>query len=224
MDLSKSYEYFKPEKIGGRVHIIGCGSIGSTVAENLARCGVKKFTLWDFDTVESHNLANQMFLARHVGKPKVEALLDILCEINDEVRQQTRLKPKGWNGEQLSGYLFLCVDSIELRRRIVSEHIGSSNVLAVFDFRTGLEDAQHFAADWSKPEQRKNLLDTMNFSDEEAKAETPVSACNVELGVCPTVRIISALGVANFMNFCNARPIRRVILNDTFGFTLTAFE
>ena len=103
MDLSKSYEYFKPEKIGGRVHIIGCGSIGSTVAENLARCGVKKFTLWDFDTVESHNLANQMFLARHVGKPKVEALLDILCEINDEVRQQTRLKPKGWNGEQLSG-------------------------------------------------------------------------------------------------------------------------
>ena len=61
MDLSKSYEYFQPEKLTDRVHIIGCGSVGSTVAENLARSGVTKFTLWDFDVVEPHNLANQMF-------------------------------------------------------------------------------------------------------------------------------------------------------------------
>ena len=57
MDLSKSYEFFQPEKYDGRIHIIGCGSVGSTLAENLARCGVTKMTLWDFDTVESHNIA-----------------------------------------------------------------------------------------------------------------------------------------------------------------------
>ena len=67
MDLSKSYEYFQPEKLTDRVHIIGCGSVGSTVAENLARSGVTKFTLWDFDVVEPHNLANQMFREKDVG-------------------------------------------------------------------------------------------------------------------------------------------------------------
>lgn len=45
MDLSKSYEFFQPEKDQARIHIVGCGSVGSTVAENLARCGVTKMTL-----------------------------------------------------------------------------------------------------------------------------------------------------------------------------------
>ena len=82
MDLSKSYDYFQPEKDTARIHIVGCGSVGATVAENLARCGITKFTLWDFDTVEPHNLANQIFRQKDVGKTKVEALLDILTEIN----------------------------------------------------------------------------------------------------------------------------------------------
>ena len=37
MDLSKSYDYFQPEKQDDRIHIIGCGSVGSTVASMLAR-------------------------------------------------------------------------------------------------------------------------------------------------------------------------------------------
>ena len=70
MDLSKSYDFFQPDKVAQRVHIIGCGSVGSTIAENLARCGVTKFTLWDFDSVEAHNIVNQMFTQEDVGKKK----------------------------------------------------------------------------------------------------------------------------------------------------------
>ena len=72
MDLSKSYDFFQPEKHNDRIHIIGCGSVGSTVAENLARSGVTKMTLWDFDMVEPKNIANQMFIQADIGKPKVE--------------------------------------------------------------------------------------------------------------------------------------------------------
>ena len=68
MDLSKSYEFFQPEKDKARIHIVGCGSVGSTVAENLARCGVTKITLYDFDKVEPHNIANQMFDQNDVGE------------------------------------------------------------------------------------------------------------------------------------------------------------
>lgn len=36
MDLSKIEMVFDPASVKGRIHIIGCGSVGSTVAELLA--------------------------------------------------------------------------------------------------------------------------------------------------------------------------------------------
>lgn len=223
MDLSKSYEYFQPEKDDARVHIIGCGSVGSTVAENLVRMGVTKLTLWDFDTVEAHNIVNQMFRQKDIHRPKVEALRDILLEINPDLGEDLQLKPDGWQGKTLSGYIFLCVDNIDLRRKIVEQHMNSPYVKAVYDFRTRLEDAQHYAADWADPKMRESLLNSMQFSHEEAKEETPVSACNVTLGVCPTVRIICAYGVANHINFINGRGLKKLVLADAFGMTLDAF-
>lgn len=224
MDLSKSYDYFQPEKNDSRIHIIGCGSVGSTVAENLARSGVTNFSLWDFDEVEPKNLANQMFRAKDVGKKKVDALLDILTEINPEIADSARLFDKGWTGQKLSGYVFLCVDNIELRRKIVEQHMDNPYVKAMFDFRTRLEDAQHYAADWSDYKMKQDFLASMQFSHDEAAEETPVSACNVTLSVCPTVRIVCAYGVANFMNFWNGKPIRKMILIDAFNLmTVDAF-
>lgn len=223
MDLSKSYEYFQPEKDDARVHIIGCGSVGSTVAENLARSGVTKMTLWDFDTVEPHNIVNQMFRNKDIGKRKVDALKDILEEINPDIADDIQLKPDGWQGKMLSGYIFLCVDNIELRRKIVEQHMDTPFVKAVYDFRTRLEDAQHYAADWSDQKMKKDLLNSMQFSHDEAKEETPMSACNVTLGVCPTVRIICAYGVANHMNFINGKGIKKLVLADAFNMMLDAF-
>ncbi|MBQ0014742.1 MAG: ThiF family adenylyltransferase [Oscillospiraceae bacterium] len=223
MDLSKSYEYFQPEKSKAKIHIIGCGSVGSTVAENLARSGVTNFVLWDFDKVEPHNLANQMFRQEDVGKLKVEAVSEMLQEINPDIKDTIKLEPEGWQGKQLSGFVFLCVDNIDLRREIVEKHFDNPNVKAMFDFRTRLEDAQHYAADWSDIKMKKIFLDSMNFSHEEAKEETPVSACNVTLSVCPTVRIICAYGVANFMNFWNGKPLKKLVLVDAFNFAVDAF-
>lgn len=223
MDLSKSYEYFQPEKHDDRIHIIGCGSVGSTVACMLARTGITNFTLWDFDTVEPHNLANQMFRQKDIHKPKVEALLDIICEINPDIADCAKLKPEGWKGQQLSGYVFLCVDNIDLRREIVEKHFDNPYVKAMFDFRTRLEDAQHYAADWSDYKMKKDFLNSMNFSHDEAVEETPVSACNVTLSVCPTVLVICVRGVANFMNFWNGKGIKKLILDDAFKFICDAF-
>ena len=223
MDLSKSYEFFQPEKDDARIHIIGCGSVGSTIAENLARCGVTKMTLWDFDKVEPHNIVNQMFAQQHVGKLKVEALQDILMDINPEIKDTIELKPDGWKGKMLSGYIFLCVDSIELRREFVEKHMDSPYVKAVFDFRTLLEGAQHYAADWSDMKMKKDLLNSMQFSHDEAAEETPVSACGVTLGVATTVRLVCALGVNNYINFVKGNGIKKLVLIDGFGFMLDAF-
>lgn len=223
MDLSKSYDFFQPEKDDARIHIIGCGSVGSTVAENLARCGVTKMTLWDFDDVEAHNIVNQMFRQQDIGKKKVEALKDLLIDINPEISEDVELKPDGWTGKMLSGYIFLCVDNIELRRQIVEKHYDSPYVKAMFDFRTLLESAQHYAADWNDQKMKKDFLASMQFSHEEASAETPVSACGVTLGVATTVRLVCALGVNNFINFTKNLGLKKLILIDGFHFMLDAF-
>lgn len=223
MNLTKSYEFFDPIKVTSRIHIIGCGSVGSTLAENLARCGITKFGFWDFDTVEQHNIVNQMFTEEHVGMPKVEALKSIVTAINPEAAPDIELHPDGWKGEILSGYVFLAVDSIEIRRDFVEKHMSNPYVKAVFDIRTLLESAQHYAANWTNYAEKQKLLKTMQFSHEEAMSETPVSACGITLGVATTVRLVSALAVNNFINFVKGNGLKTFVMIDGFNFILDAF-
>jgi len=224
MDLSKSYDFFQPEKDETRIHIIGCGSVGSTIAENLTRSGVTKMTLWDFDTVKPHNIVNQMFRQRDVGKPKVEALKDILTDINPEIADGVQLKPEGWQGKLLSGYIFLAADSIELRREITEKHMDSPFVKAMFDVRTMLTGAQHYAASWDNLKSKQDFLRSMQFSHDEAAEETPVSACGVTLGIVTTVRLISGLCVNNYIKFVKHEGIWKFVQIDGFTGLLDCFN
>jgi molybdopterin/thiamine biosynthesis adenylyltransferase len=223
LNLSKSYDFFKPENCKERIRIIGCGSVGSTVAELLVRFGLTKITLYDFDSVEPKNLANQLFTQEHIGETKTEALTDILTQINPEVKANLKIQPYGFKGQRLSGYVFLCVDNIELRREIAVANKDNQYIKAMFDFRTRLTDAQHYAADWSDLKMVEDFINSMNFTHEEATSETPVSACNVTLSVAPTVRIICSYGVTNFINFANGGKIKKFIQIDAFNYILDVF-
>lgn len=217
MDLTKSIEYFDPVNVRGKCHIIGCGSVGSTLAENLARLGVTDFVLYDFDTVEAHNLANQMFVQDDIKTPKVEAVKKIICSINPEAESTIEVRGEGYTDQRLNGYVFLAVDNIDLRREICEKNKMNRAIKAVFDFRTRLEDAQHYAANWGDMKQIDNLIKSMAFSHDEAHEATPVTACGTELGVAPTVRVICALGVANFMNLIRGVGLRNIVVCDPFA-------
>ena len=223
MDLSKSYDFFQPEKDNSMIHIIGCGSVGSTIAENLARCGVTKMTLYDFDRVEKRNIVNQMFRQQDIGKLKVEALRDIIVDINPDAANTIKIKPEGWQGKMLSGYVFLCPDNIELRRKFVEQHMNHPFLKAVFDVRTALTGAQMFGADWDDFKMKQDLLNSMQFSHEEVAADTPVSACGVTLGVVTTVRLICALCVNNYIKFTKGEGIWKFVQMDGFNGILDVF-
>lgn len=70
---------------GTRVAIIGCGGLGSNVAEMLVRSGIGALTLVDFDVVETDNLNRQFFFRDQVGEPKTEALAANLRRIRPSV-------------------------------------------------------------------------------------------------------------------------------------------
>jgi len=225
MNLTKSYEFFKPETVKDRIHIVGCGSVGSALAIQLVRTGLTKITLWDMDVVDEHNLVNQQYRRKDIGQPKVHALKDILLEINPDLEDGgLKLKPEGWHGEKLSGYVFLAVDSIEIRQQIVDQQFNDLSIKAMFDIRTLLTGAQHFAADWKDMQMKKDFRASMEFSHEEAKEETPTSACGVTLGVVPTVLAICALAVANFIQFAKGNGIKRTMILDVFQASLMAFD
>jgi proteasome lid subunit RPN8/RPN11 len=57
-----------------RVLVAGCGSVGSYLAEGLARAGVGALTLLDPERVEAANLSRTVYEAGDLGRRKVEAL------------------------------------------------------------------------------------------------------------------------------------------------------
>lgn len=223
MDLKKQLEFFDPNKFeNDEIHIIGVGAIGSHIAEMLTRMGFEDLTLYDFDTVDQHNITNQMYFEPQFDMPKLAAIAATCSAINEHIKIRT--KPEGWvPGTRLAGHVILAVDNIDLRRAIVEENLLNTNILSFSDYRMGLTNAQHYFADWSKELLRNNLLAGMQFSHEEAKESMPVSACGTSLNVLPTVRMITAVGVANWMNFLKTETAKKVILIDAFRPSIEAF-
>jgi molybdopterin/thiamine biosynthesis adenylyltransferase len=68
------------------VMIVGTGSVGSFIAEQLARTGIECFVLIDPDSVEAINLTRTAFVRDDVGRKKAEALRRRLLAINPNAR------------------------------------------------------------------------------------------------------------------------------------------
>ena len=85
----RQLDIIDPERFTGRIRIIGCGGIGSPTAIILAKMGLKRFVLIDYDTVEPHNLPNQFYPVEAVGMLKVEALAIQMLQFNPDVEVET---------------------------------------------------------------------------------------------------------------------------------------
>ncbi len=216
MNLNKSLEFFDPTKVNGRCHVIGCGSIGSNVAELLARYGIEDIVIYDYDIVESHNIANQLYTEADVGKEKTKALSELLYKINPKLKHTLDIRGK-YENQMLTDYVFMCVDSVEVRNEIVNNIKMNPMVKAVFDFRTTLYEGQCYYANWSKRKDKESLIESLNFTHEEAIANTPVSACGFELSVAPVVRMCAQAGIANFTNLINGAETKHLILMQPYS-------
>lgn len=67
------------------VGIAGCGGLGSNCAVALARTGIGKLVIVDFDRVDISNLNRQYFFREQVGEYKTTALTENIHKINDKV-------------------------------------------------------------------------------------------------------------------------------------------
>lgn len=71
------------------IAVCGLGGLGSNIATALARAGVGKLILIDFDRIDITNLHRQQYKANQIGKYKTEALAENLWEIAPYITLQT---------------------------------------------------------------------------------------------------------------------------------------
>ena len=92
-----------------RVAILGCGSVGSTIAELLVRAGVEAFALVDPDNVSAANLSRGVYTATDVGQLKVEALASRLVAIAPHAFITTHPAALGEDATELLGEVDLAI-------------------------------------------------------------------------------------------------------------------
>ncbi len=110
------------------VGIAGLGGLGSPIAVALARSGVGRLILADFDVVEPSNLNRQQYFVDQLGQPKAQALKDTLARINPYVTVEAhvqRLTPD--NVSELFGEVDVLVeafDAAEQKAMLVETFLG----------------------------------------------------------------------------------------------------
>jgi len=82
MDLYKRFS-------SATVAVCGLGGLGSNIAVALARAGIGKLLLIDFDRVDLTNLHRQQYKANQIGCRKTDALAENLSEIAPYTEIQT---------------------------------------------------------------------------------------------------------------------------------------
>ena len=97
------------------VAVIGLGGVGSYSAEALARSGIGKFILIDYDVIEPTNINRQILaLQSTLGKPKVELMQQRILDINPKAEVIIYQEVLDGNKQDnlLEGAEY-CVDSID---------------------------------------------------------------------------------------------------------------
>ncbi len=95
--------------------LIGAGGIGSPIGFTIVKMGVERLTIWDHDTIESHNLPNQLYKLSQLGMGKAESLAVNLAEY---AQIQATPIAKRYDGSPLTGIVISAVDRIEVRKEI----------------------------------------------------------------------------------------------------------
>ncbi len=105
------------EKIkNAHIAVFGVGGVGSFVCEALARCGVGKIDLIDFDTVSKSNINRQLIaLNSTVGRYKADVMKERIHDINENAEvnvYKTRFSPETSSQFDFSKYNYV-IDAID---------------------------------------------------------------------------------------------------------------
>ena len=201
---------------GSRVAVVGCGAVGSYVAESLVRGGVGHIRLIDFDTVAVSNINRQLFaLHSTIGRKKVDVAAERLKDINPncQIEAVDALLDEN-NAELLLSGADFVADAIDDRQAKIAiyKECQRKNIPFISSMgaarRTDISQVHvdkmkntkvcPLAADLRRMCKKNNL--SMDFPVVYS-TQNPVGQCaeNRQMGSLPTVTGVFGLTVANYI-------------------------
>ncbi len=200
IDPLRHLSVFNPDVFGKlRVDVIGCGATGSQIAMQLAKLGVENLHLHDFDVVESHNLANQLFGLEDVGKKKTKALAE-------RITRDTGLVPvlheQAVTGRTVLGnVVFLLTDTMASRKEIWEGAIRyKMHVERMIETRMGKSEGRVYSISPVASNEIRFWEDTL-YADDVAQE----SLCGARTSVGATACLVTAYAIWAFLRWFNYR-------------------
>lgn len=197
VDYWRQLDLVRPEDLGTPVSVVGVGGIGSPTALALAKMGCRRLTLYDPDVVEAHNLPNQLYRLRDVGRPKAEALAELLGDLVDG---EVRPIAEAVDGQRLEGIVVAAVDSMASRRAIWTQSVRFRGTVPLYvDARMGAQVCRVLTVRPTDPDDVRFYESTLH--SDEAALDEPCTAQAI---------VYTAFGVAALI----ANQVRRFVVGE----------
>lgn len=188
IDTTRHIDVFSPASFGKRrIDVIGAGATGSRIVLGLAKLGLDNIHVWDFDSVESHNIANQAYALADIGKTKLDALKELVKAATGLDIDTHAERVDGT--QELGEIVFLLTDTMSSRKEIWNKGLRyKSRTKLVIETRMGKDQGRVYVVNPMKPSQVKAYEGTL-YDDEVAE----VSACGTNITVGATAEFLSGL-------------------------------
>ena len=198
LSLIRHQSIFDTSEYNPPIHIIGAGATGSRIWLALVELGLTNISIYDFDDVEAHNLANQIYLNEDIGSAKIDACYQYYY------RKTGHRPPKsmqfinakvGEDSGPLEGIVFLLTDTMASRKEIFEACIRGKSFLMI-------ETRMASSYGDIKTVNPFNDVECLQWdhslvSDDDAE----VSACGSSISVGPTASVIANMAVWQMIHF-----------------------
>jgi len=198
MNIQSHVEVFNPLSFGTRrIDVIGCGATGSRVALSLARLGLKNIHIWDFDTIEEHNIANQMFNLNQIGMSKTEALAKLIKDATD---LDVTIHGRCDGSEPLGTVVFMLTDTMDESRKPIFEKALKYKLSTEYliETRMGADSLRVYSINPGAYTEVQEYEKTLY-----SNAEATQSLCGTSITLGPTADIVAGWAVWQLIRWFN---------------------
>lgn len=208
MDIIRHLEIFSPDLHKEQIAIIGAGATGSALALQLCKLGVENVIIYDFDTIEGHNISNQLLYGvKDIGKAKARTLAAKICDMigtkacrGIDIRVEKAMSSKH---RIKARTVFMCVDSMRARSDIFNGCLHNNGYTELLvDMRINAWSGQAMIADLLDP-QHDRLYQSTLYSDD--VVDDSLGSCGVTLSVGATASLAASYGLWLWMNWLAKR-------------------